>query len=318
MESNGKRVDRDGAARRLRRPARSSGASRAPTASTPSTSCCTRAPSSIPADFIASLPSTPEPARRPSRHAARQLLRADRGAGLRQDRGRGRRPRASQAEAWSPHKIFPGNRPSNTHPVPTSSRPRVSGALIALYEHKVFVQGAIWGINSLRPVGRRARQGARRRIIPELARTGSRACARLLLDERARQALPGGSGPLSDRDVDVDVGFEPLGQEGSLVGGGLQARLWDADVRLEGQDRAALSPGQHEPPTTRPSTMNEFRSRPFEAINRARTSASTTREWSASPSMTLSHSPSRRGEPGRLPEGEVHPAGRTAACRPHQ
>jgi glucose-6-phosphate isomerase len=50
-------------------------------------------------------------------------------------------------EALLPHKIFPGNRPSNTILL-DSLTPAALGALIALYEHKVFVQGVIWGINS--------------------------------------------------------------------------------------------------------------------------------------------------------------------------
>jgi glucose-6-phosphate isomerase len=47
----------------------------------------------------------------------------------------------------APHKVIPGNRPSNTLVVETLD-PRRLGALIALYEHKVFVQGVVWGINS--------------------------------------------------------------------------------------------------------------------------------------------------------------------------
>lgn len=50
-------------------------------------------------------------------------------------------------EALVPHKTFEGNRPSNTLILPKLS-PRTLGQLIALYEHKIFVQGAIWGINS--------------------------------------------------------------------------------------------------------------------------------------------------------------------------
>ncbi|GAA4504253.1 glucose-6-phosphate isomerase [Actinoallomurus oryzae] len=46
-----------------------------------------------------------------------------------------------------PHRTFPGNRPTNTI-LATELTPSVLGQLIALYEHKVFVQGAIWGINS--------------------------------------------------------------------------------------------------------------------------------------------------------------------------
>lgn len=47
----------------------------------------------------------------------------------------------------SPHKTFDGNRPSNTLLLDALT-PATLGALIALYEHKTFVQGAIWGINS--------------------------------------------------------------------------------------------------------------------------------------------------------------------------
>ena len=47
----------------------------------------------------------------------------------------------------SPHNVYAGNRPSNTILMDRLT-PTNLGALIALYEHKVFVQGAIWNINS--------------------------------------------------------------------------------------------------------------------------------------------------------------------------
>jgi len=47
----------------------------------------------------------------------------------------------------APQKVIPGNRPSNTLYFDKST-PKTLGALIALYEHKVFVQGKIWGVNS--------------------------------------------------------------------------------------------------------------------------------------------------------------------------
>ncbi|MGB5465220.1 MAG: glucose-6-phosphate isomerase, partial [Sedimenticolaceae bacterium] len=50
-------------------------------------------------------------------------------------------------ERLVPHRIFPGNRPSNMLVVDQLT-PRILGALIALYEHKVFVQGVIWGVDS--------------------------------------------------------------------------------------------------------------------------------------------------------------------------
>jgi glucose-6-phosphate isomerase len=52
-----------------------------------------------------------------------------------------------ELERLTPHRVFPGNRPSNTV-VLERLDPRSLGALIALYEHKVFVQGAIWNVNS--------------------------------------------------------------------------------------------------------------------------------------------------------------------------
>ncbi len=53
----------------------------------------------------------------------------------------------AEVQRLAPHKVIPGNRPSNTIVLERIS-PRRLGALIALYEHKVFVQGVIWGINS--------------------------------------------------------------------------------------------------------------------------------------------------------------------------
>ena len=52
-----------------------------------------------------------------------------------------------QIEMLAPHKVFEGNRPSSTFLYERMS-PRILGRLIALYEHKVFVQGVIWDINS--------------------------------------------------------------------------------------------------------------------------------------------------------------------------
>ncbi|MEY8204069.1 MAG: glucose-6-phosphate isomerase [Bermanella sp.] len=53
----------------------------------------------------------------------------------------------AQIDEIAPQKMIPGNRPSNTLFFDKST-PKVVGALIALYEHKVFVQGQIWGVNS--------------------------------------------------------------------------------------------------------------------------------------------------------------------------
>lgn len=50
-------------------------------------------------------------------------------------------------DAIAPQKTFPGNRPSTTLTLDELS-PFALGHLIALYEHKVFVQGVIWNVNS--------------------------------------------------------------------------------------------------------------------------------------------------------------------------
>jgi len=54
---------------------------------------------------------------------------------------------AAEIDALVPHKTFPGNRPSNTI-LMDQLTPGALGALIALYEHKTFVQGVIWDVNS--------------------------------------------------------------------------------------------------------------------------------------------------------------------------
>ena len=50
-------------------------------------------------------------------------------------------------DVLAPQKTFPGDRPSNVILMERLT-PETLGALIALYEHKIFVQGVVWGINS--------------------------------------------------------------------------------------------------------------------------------------------------------------------------
>ena len=52
-----------------------------------------------------------------------------------------------EADRLAPHKTFPGNRPS-TAILMERLTPQSLGALIALYEHKTFVEGVLWDINS--------------------------------------------------------------------------------------------------------------------------------------------------------------------------
>lgn len=53
----------------------------------------------------------------------------------------------SEVQHLAPHKVVPGNRPSNTLVMERIS-PRRLGALIAMYEHKVYVQSVLWGVNA--------------------------------------------------------------------------------------------------------------------------------------------------------------------------
>jgi glucose-6-phosphate isomerase len=66
-----------------------------------------------------------------------------------------------------PHRVFPGNRPSNTILLQRLT-PRALGKLVALYEHSVFVQGVIWNIDSFDQWGVELGKVLAQRIISEL------------------------------------------------------------------------------------------------------------------------------------------------------
>jgi glucose-6-phosphate isomerase len=72
-----------------------------------------------------------------------------------------------QIEELTPHKTFPGNRPTNSFLYPRLT-PRVLGSLIALYEHKIFTQGVIWDVNSFDQWGVELGKQLARAILPEL------------------------------------------------------------------------------------------------------------------------------------------------------
>ncbi|WP_305043101.1 glucose-6-phosphate isomerase [Geoalkalibacter sp.] len=74
---------------------------------------------------------------------------------------------AAEIAALLPHKVFAGNRPSNSL-LYRKLTPRTLGMLIALYEHKVFVQGAIWHINSFDQWGVELGKQLAKAILPEL------------------------------------------------------------------------------------------------------------------------------------------------------
>jgi len=71
------------------------------------------------------------------------------------------------AEAVVPHRVFEGNRPSNVI-LAEKLTPHTLGALVALYEHNVFTQGTVWGINSFDQWGVELGKTLATRIHPEL------------------------------------------------------------------------------------------------------------------------------------------------------
>jgi glucose-6-phosphate isomerase len=73
----------------------------------------------------------------------------------------------AEIERLAPHKTFPGNRPSNTI-LMDYLNPATLGALIALYEHKTFVQGVLWDVNSFDQWGVELGKVLARKIEAEL------------------------------------------------------------------------------------------------------------------------------------------------------
>lgn len=72
-----------------------------------------------------------------------------------------------QIQKLAPHRVFSGNRPSNVLLL-DEIHPRSVGSLIALYEHKIFVQGVIWDINSFDQWGVELGKELAKTILPEL------------------------------------------------------------------------------------------------------------------------------------------------------
>ncbi|MEO8310480.1 MAG: glucose-6-phosphate isomerase [Caldimonas sp.] len=70
-----------------------------------------------------------------------------------------------------PHRVFEGNRPSNTLLLERLT-PKALGAIVALYEHSVFVQGVVWNIDSFDQWGVELGKALAQRVIPELQSAG--------------------------------------------------------------------------------------------------------------------------------------------------
>ncbi len=73
----------------------------------------------------------------------------------------------SEIAGLLPHKVFPGNRPTNTILL-NELNPFTLGSLIAMYEHKVFVQGIIWEVNSFDQWGVELGKQLAKTIFPEI------------------------------------------------------------------------------------------------------------------------------------------------------
>jgi glucose-6-phosphate isomerase len=78
----------------------------------------------------------------------------------------------AEVERLLPHKVFEGNRPSNSILV-RKLTPRALGSLISMYEHKIFVQGVIWGVNSFDQWGVELGKQLAGRILEELKGDGT-------------------------------------------------------------------------------------------------------------------------------------------------
>jgi glucose-6-phosphate isomerase len=105
-----------------------------------------------------------EPVGPPSRHPAGQRLRPGEALAF------GKTPEQVKAEGtpdWLvPHRVFEGNRPSNTILVDKLT-PEALGKLVALYEHSVFTQGIIWQIDSFDQWGVELGKVLAQNIVPE-------------------------------------------------------------------------------------------------------------------------------------------------------
>jgi glucose-6-phosphate isomerase len=81
------------------------------------------------------------------------------------------------SDLQAPHRVFEGNHPTNTILLERLT-PAALGKLVALYEHKVFVQGTVWHINSFDQWGVELGKALAMRILPELESAAPPAASR--------------------------------------------------------------------------------------------------------------------------------------------
>ena len=97
---------------------------------------------------------------------------------------------AAQIDALSAHKVFDGDRPTNAILMERLT-PEAFGALVAFYEHKIFCQGVVWGINSFDQWGVELGKQLAKRVLPEIAAAGE--------EKPAATAHDGSTNALIDR-----------------------------------------------------------------------------------------------------------------------
>ena len=162
MESNGKRCDMDGEPVSLRHRRPWSGASPAPTGSTPTSRCCTRARASCRSSSSAR-PPAPRTRSASSTICCWRTVRAGRGLAF----GRRREPRDRRRRPPGPGAYRSGNRPTTTFMLDQLT-PLSLGALVAAYEHQVFTSGTLWGIDRFDQWGVELGKALATRITAEL------------------------------------------------------------------------------------------------------------------------------------------------------
>ena len=88
----------------------------------------------------------------------------------------------------APHKVFEGNKPTNSIMV-KEFNPYTLGALLAMYEHKIFVQGVLWNINSYDQWGVELGKQLANKILPELEKGEANADVELAHDSSTNQLI---------------------------------------------------------------------------------------------------------------------------------
>lgn len=128
---------------------------------------------------------------------------------------------AAEAKALSPHKAFPGNRPSTTILIPRLT-PETLGMLIALYEHKVYVQSVVWGINAFDQWGVELGKSLAGAILPQLQGDGPAdghdGSTAALIDLLRALRAPEPAGDADETDADAGDADDASSGEGSGEG----------------------------------------------------------------------------------------------------